>query len=121
MNELSLSKEQLRDALLVTGYEVLDYIPERVIPPVIVIGMRSPYVSPDTLGNGWLMNLELLAIASNATNDFATERVDEMIQSILQNIPAYCRIVSVQNPQSMSVNNAEYLGVGILVELSIEI
>ena len=67
------------------------------------------------------MNLELLVIADTATNEFATERVDEMIQSILQNVPAYCRVISVQNTQSMAANNTEYLGTSIAVELSIEI
>ena len=120
-NEITLSKAELKLDLQTAGLNVLDYVPERIVPPIVIINSASPYLTPNTLGNEYLMSLELVCIAATATNKQATEKLDELIEDVLKALPRYARMIRVNEPYQMQTNNAEYLAVNVSIELEITI
>jgi dihydrodipicolinate reductase len=118
-NEITLAKAEFKLDLDTAGVTVVDYIPERITPPIVIINTASPYLTPSTLGNEYKMNLELVIVAATATNKQASEKLDEAIEAILLAMPRYARVLSVNEPYEMATNNANYLSANISVELEI--
>jgi enamine deaminase RidA (YjgF/YER057c/UK114 family) len=118
-NEITLAKAEFKLDLDTAGVTVVDYIPERITPPIVIINTASPYLTPSTLGNEYKMNLELVVVAATATNKQASEKLDEAIEAILLAMPRYARVLSVNEPYEMATNNANYLSANISVELEI--
>lgn len=121
MNEITLAKEQFKDYLVSAGYRVSEFIPERITPPVIVIASGSPYLEPASIASEYLMNLEITLVAATATNKVATEKLDEMIEGVLNALPAFARLKNVATPQILTVNNADYLAADLVLDLRITI
>jgi len=120
-NEITISKAEFKLDLEDAGLTVLDYVPERIVPPIVIINSASPYLTPSSLGTEYLMNLELVLVAATATNKLATERLDEAIENALKAMPRYARVLRVNEPYEMQTNNANYLAANISVELEITI
>jgi hypothetical protein len=120
-NEITLSKAEFKLDLEAGGLTVLDYVPERIVPPIVIINSRTPYLEPSRLGTEYLLNLELVLIAATATNKQATEKLDEAIELALKAMPRYARVLQVNEPYEMQTNNASYLAANISVELEITI
>ena len=120
-NEITVSKAEFKLDLEDAGLTVLDYVPERIVPPIVIINSASPYLTPSSLGTEYLMNLELVLVAATATNKLATERLDEAIENALKAMPRYARVIRVKEPYEMQTNNASYLAANISVELEITI
>ena len=120
-NPITLAKEQFRDALIASSLDVKEYIPERIIPPVVVISDGSPFLEPESLSQEFIMNLELLLVAGTASNETSTEELESLISTALNGLPAYARIVNVGKPYALAVNNTEYLSASLFVEISITI
>lgn len=120
-NEITLSKAELKLDLQTAGLNVLDYVPERIVPPIVIINSASPYITPSTIGNEYIVSLELVCIAATATNKQATEKLDELIQNVLRAIPRYARMTRVNEPYQMQTNNAEYLSANVNIEIEITI
>lgn len=120
-NEITLSKQEFQLDLDTAGITVLDYVPERIVPPIVIMNSASPYLTPNTLGNEYILSLELVCVASTATNKQATEKLDEAIANVLTAMPRYARVTRVNEPYEMQTNNASYLAVNISVELEITI
>lgn len=121
MNEITTSKVQLKDALTAQNIEVLEYIPERIVPPIVVINNGQPYLVPESIKSEYILALELNCIAETATNEVASEKLDELIESVLNALPSYARLLRVGKPYELAVNNAAYLAADISVNLSITI
>ncbi|MFN9113404.1 MAG: hypothetical protein ACK5XN_25310 [Bacteroidota bacterium] len=120
-NEITLSKAEFKLDLEEAGLTVLDYIPERIVPPIVIINNRTPYLTPSRLGTEYLLNLELVLVASTATNKQASENLDQAIENALKAMPRYARVLQVNEPYEMQTNNASYLTASISVELEITI
>ena len=120
-NEITLSKSEFKLDLDAAGINVLDYVPERVVPPIVIINSASPYLPPSTIGNEYILSLELVVIAATATNKKATEQLDGAIADVLTALPRYARMTRVNEPYEMQTNNASYLSANISVELEITI
>jgi len=120
-NEITLSKAEFKLDLEAAGINVLDYVPERIVPPIVIINSASPYLTPSSLGSEYDLNLELVCVASTATNKQATEKLDEAIALVLTSMPRYARVIRVNEPYNMQTNNAEYLAANVSVELEITI
>ena len=120
-NEITLAKAEFKLDLDAAGLNVLDYVPERIVPPIVIINSASPYLTPSSLGTEYIMNLELVIVAATATNKQATEKLDEAIANVLTALPRYARLVRVNEPYNMQTNNAEYLAANCSVELDITI
>jgi hypothetical protein len=120
-NEITLSKQEFKLDLDTAGITVLEYVPERIVPPIVIINSASPYLTPSSLGKEYILGLELVCIASTATNKQATEKLDEAIADLLNAMPRYARVIQVNEPYEMQTNNASYLACNISVELEITI
>ena len=120
-NEITISKAEFKLDLEAAGIKILDYVPERIVPPIVIINSASPYLTPSSLGNEYILALELVCIAATATNKQATEKLDETISLVLNSMPRYSRVLRVNEPYNMQTNNAEYLAANISVELEITI
>lgn len=120
VNEITASKAEYALALTALGLKVSSFIPERVVPPVIIIGPGSPYLNATTIDRDeWIMNLELMVVASVAVNVKATELLDKAIETILNGNPGYAIVTSVGQPYALQTNNAEFLAANISVNLRI--
>jgi len=120
-NEITVSKAELKLDLEQAGIRVLDYVPERITPPIVIMSSASPYLTPSTLGTQYDLNLELVVIASTATNKQATENLDQAIHNVISAMPRYARVIRVNEPYNLQTNNAEYLSANISLELEITI
>lgn len=120
-SEITLSKAEFKLDLEQGGLTVSDFIPERIVPPIVIINNRSPYMEPSRLGTEYLLNLELVLVAATATNKKASEQLDQAIEDTLKAMPRYARVIAVNEPYEMQTNNASYLAANISVELEITI
>ncbi len=120
-NEITLSKAEFALDLTNAGLEVLDYVPERIVPPIVIITAGSPYLVAETVGNEYRLGLNLTLVASTATNEEATEALDELIANTVSAISTlgYVILKSVNPPYRLAANNAEYLASDLNLDLSI--
>jgi hypothetical protein len=119
VNEITASKAEYALALTELGLKVSSFIPERVVPPIVIISPGAPYLTPVTVDGEWLMNLQLIVVASVAVNVKSTELLDKALETILNGNPGYCRIVNVGQPYALQTNNAEFLAANVSVDLRI--
>lgn len=120
-NEITVSKQELQLDLQNAGLEVLDYVPERIVPPIIVMTAGSPYLAPETVGNAYRLGLTLTLIAMTATNEEATEALDALIADTVSALGdlGYVILKGVNPSFRLAANNAEYLASEINLDLSI--
>ncbi len=120
-NEITTSKAEFALDLQNAGLEVLDYVPERVVPPIIIISPDSQYLVPETVGNEYRLGLKLTLVAGTATNEQSTESLDDLIAQTVTAMAGFGYVVlrSVQQPYRLAANTAEYLATDITLDLSI--
>jgi hypothetical protein len=121
MNEITTAKAQFAAVLTGAGFRVSEYVPERTVPPVVIIASGSPYITPASIANEYIMNLTVSLVAATATNKQATEKLDDMVEAVLNVLPNYSRLSSVATPYILTVNNAEYLAADMVLDLRITI
>ncbi len=120
-NEITTARNQFSGVLESAGLKVSAFIPERVVPPIVIINSASPYMTASSIGNEYLLNLDLVCVAATATNKQATEKLDELIGDVLNALPMYAHLQLVGQPYIWAVNNAEYLTTIITIDLQITI
>ncbi|MFN7317882.1 MAG: hypothetical protein ACK5S6_00095 [bacterium] len=122
MSEINALKVEFSLELVGEGLNVLEYIPERITPPIILINAAQPYLQTAEFGE-WSLGVELVLVASTATNKKATENLDQLIEDTLNAITplSYARITSVNQPYNLQTNNAEYLAANIYCQLNLTI
>jgi hypothetical protein len=122
MSEINDAKVQFKTDLAAAGLNVLEYVPERITPPIVILNAASPYVTTAEFGE-YTLGLELVLVASTATNKKATENLDQQIENVLNAIEplSYVRLTSVNQPYNLQTNNAEYLSTNVYVQLAITI
>jgi hypothetical protein len=120
-NEITASKAEFALDLQTAGLDVLDYVPERIIPPIVIISSGSPYLVAETVGNEYRLGLNLTLVASTATNEEATEALDELIANTVSALSTlgYVILKTVNPPYRLAANNAEYLASDLNLDLSI--
>lgn len=120
-NEITASKAELALDLQNAGLDVLDYVPERLVPPLVVMTPGSPYLVPETVGNEYRLALNLTMVASTATNEEATEALDALIAQTVSAIGnlGYAVFRQVNPSYRLAANNAEYLASDLNIDLSI--
>jgi hypothetical protein len=120
-NEITISKGELALDLQNAGLEVLDYVPERIVPPIIVMTAGSPYLQPETVGNSYRLGLNLTLVAMTATNEEATEALDALVADTVSAIGGlgYAVLKQVNPSYRLAANNAEYLAADLNLDLSI--
>jgi hypothetical protein len=120
-NEITASKAEFALDLQTAGLEVLDYVPERIVPPIVIITAGSPYLVAETVGREFRLGLNLTLVASTATNEEATEALDELIADTVTAVTSlgYVILKTVNPPYRLAANNAEYLAADLYLDLSI--
>ena len=120
MSEINATKVEFKLELADAGLNVLEYIPERITPPIVIINSAQPYLQTAQFGE-WSLGLELVMVASTATNKKATENLDQLIEDVLNAIEPlkYVRITSVNQPYNLQTNNDEYLAANLFVQLDL--
>lgn len=121
MSEVGAAKAELALTLQAEGLDVYDYIPERVTPPVVVIRSGSPYMTTSSVGQEYLVNLELVVVAGFATNETSTDDLDDLIEATIKAIPADAGFQDVSQPYTLVMNGADYLASTIGIDLQISI
>ncbi len=122
MGAITEAREQLRDDLQAAGLNVVEFIPARITPPVVIIAAGSPYLEARSLADQYTLNLELTLVAQNATNEQATEKLDDLIEAVLAALPAYAVLNGgIGQPYGLGTNNADYLSANIPLNLVITI
>lgn len=121
VNEITASRQEYALALTSAGIKVSAVIPERIIPPVVVIAPGSPYLEPTTVADGWIMRLELMVIAMTAVNVKATESLESALEALILANPDYARIQSIGQPYALQTNNTEFLAANVSVDIRITI
>jgi hypothetical protein len=120
-NEITASKAEFALDLTTAGLDVLDYVPERIVPPIVIITPGSPYLVAETVGNEYRLGLNLTLVASTATNEEATLALDELIADTVNAVSklGYTVLKTVNPPFRLAANNAEYLASELNLDLSI--
>jgi hypothetical protein len=123
MNEITLSKNQFVAALKTAGLNVsiTSVIPDRITPPTIILRNASPYITPESLGKEYSLNFDLICIAATATNPKVSEKLDEVIEKVLNALPRYAVMNQVGQPYALTTGNAEYLASDIAITIHITI
>lgn len=119
VNEITASRAEYALALTALGLKVSSFIPERIVPPTVVLSPGSPYLEPVTVDGEFTMRLEVMVIAAHAVNAKATELLDKALETLLNGNPAYARIGNVSQPYALQTNNAEFLASNVTVDLRI--
>ena len=120
-NEITASKAEFALDLQNAGLDVLDYVPERIVPPIVIISSGSPYLVAETVGREFRLGLNLTLVAATATNEEATEALDELIADTVTAVTllGYVILNNVNTPYRLAANNAEYLACDLNLDLSI--
>ena len=120
-NEITANKAEFALDLQAAGLEVLDYVPERVVPPIVIISADSNYLTPETIGNQYRLGLRLTLVAATATNEQSTEELDQLISDVVSAVAdlGYVVLKTVASPYRLAVNTAEYFAADITLDLSI--
>lgn len=120
-NEITASKAEFALDLQNAGLDVLDYVPERIVPPIVIVSSGSPYLTAETVGREYRLGLNVTLVASTATNEEATEALDELIATTVSAITSlgYVVLKAVNTPYRLAANNAEYLATDLNIDLTI--
>lgn len=121
MSELGAAKAELALTLQSAGLDVYSYIPARVTPPVIVIRPGSPYVQPASVGQEFIVNLDLQVIAGTADNESSSDDLDDLIEAAINALPADAGLKDVSTPYALLANGNDYLAATIGLDLQISI
>ena len=78
-NEITASKAEFALDLQNAGLDVVDYVPERIVPPILIISAGSPYLTVESLHADYRLGLNVTLVATTATNESATEELDDLI------------------------------------------
>lgn len=120
-NIITQTRIDLANELIADGINADYYIPSRITPPLAIISPDSNYVSQGDSFATFGIALEVTLVAQTASNDKATEDLDNLIVSAIGAIPAQWRIESVDQPFTLSVNNADYLATRMALTTQITI
>jgi hypothetical protein len=123
VSEITAAKAEFALALADAGLDVVDYIPGRVVPPVVIISSGSPYITPETVGNEYELNLDLKCVAMTADNQMATNALDLLVEQVINALSDlhYIQMKQVNQPYALEANGAVYLAadVGVLVSITL--
>jgi hypothetical protein len=122
-NEITLAKQEFALDLTSAGLTVqlVDYVPDRITPPVVLLKSASPYLTPASIGNEYILHFDVVCVAQTATNAVASEKLDAIVADVINALPGYAEMVSVAQPYSLLTGTAEYLAADISVNISITI
>ena len=106
LSEVSAS---VGDSLRSADLKVSDFVPAKIVPPLVIIGTGDPYLEEaGTFADEVIVYLELFCVVGTSTNSAATAALNDMIQTVLFNVGDW-DIVRVSAPYVATANDAYYL------------
>ena len=113
MNMLATERHNITLALTqAMDVEVHSFIPGRPTPPCIVIEPGGPYLEEGETYCDFNVRHSLILLADNATNETATQLLDQMICECIDALDKW-NIESVDQPSQFEINNNVFLGTRI--------
>ena len=111
-NTLKATRDELALQLTQAGVTVIPYIPERIIPPVALIEAGAPYMEIGETFCEFKVQLSVMLFAANATNEEATNQLDQVICDVLDEVDTFMVDV-VEQPGNYEIPAGQYLGTRI--------
>lgn len=110
MAGLTNARVGVAEDLTNAGLRVVDHLPERITPPLVVIGLGDPYVEEsDSFDNTeFVVRLSLGLIVGASTNAVASRAIDTMIETVLFNLGDWT-IDNVEQPGLRSYHDSLFL------------
>ena len=106
---LTTTRAELAVRLGGLGYAVSDHVPNRILPPAVIISTQDPYVTEGETFREQEMqvHLSLFLVAGTAQNDAATRALDQMIEAAISVLTGWT--VSVSAPYMATVAGSQFL------------
>lgn len=123
MNTLTDARASLAAILTDAGLTALDFLPERINPPVALITAGAPWVANGETFGSFEVRYVVTLVAPKATNDTATDTLDALAAEALVavcNAPDW-GVDRVDEPHMLVVNGGEYLAASLTVVLATDI
>lgn len=120
MSALAELRQDLRDALEEQGLKAVEYLPERLSPPVALVSASDLYIEQGLTNCLFKVTLEVTLVAAKAVNERATNDLDTMIESAILATGDWF-IDSINAPFLLEANNAQYLACKMQLNQNIEI
>lgn len=119
---LSEVAASVAEDLQAAGLKTSDFVPPKVVPPLVIIGTGDPYVEEGKTYNQseFVVHLELFCVTGTATNSAATTALNEMIETVIFNLGDWT-IDGVSAPYMASANDAQYLTARVSITKTITI
>lgn len=108
------------EALEAAGINAVEYVPERVSPPIAIIKAGAPYVEQGQTFTEFQVRLDVRIVAGTATNEVATSALDQLISDAIIALGDWT-IELVSEPEMLLVNNAQYLSARLSITTNIQI
>ncbi len=121
VNVITQAKINLANELISDGITTEYYVPPRITPPLAIISPDNTYVTQGDTFATFELGLNITLVAQSASNEKASEDLDELIVTAIGAIPAMWRIDSVEQPFALSANNAEYIATRMALTTQITI
>jgi len=112
MNTLAACRQELRLLLATVGVTVYDYVPNRVVPPAVVLQPAGTWIEPGETFCDVEISFDVIAVASPVTNETATAELDQLVMDVLDAIDTW-EINGVSAPDALTSGGTEYLSAAI--------
>lgn len=117
MGAITDKRNEIRDALVDTGYIVYGYPAENMSLPSIVLVPGNPYIEIESLGSSPRLRGQFNATLLVAANDnqAALINLETMIESVLANLPNGLTIGTFGNPKISQVGPSDVLTTDVVI------
>lgn len=114
---IAASRSALAALIEGAGVTCLEYIPERVTPPIAIMEPTSEWVASGEAFGEYRIGYDVTLVTQTASNNKATTDLDTMVEDVLNAVAdtAGFYSTSVSAPAVLAVNNAEYLSVAVTI------
>lgn len=84
-------------------------MPDRIVPPAVVVQAGSPYLGAGSVFGTFLARWEVLVVGAVGANEKAQDALDEAAENaVVELVNAGYTVESVSQPYALSANNAQY-------------
>ena len=99
------------------GLRAMEYVPERITPPMAVVQPAGDWVASGDTFAAFRVGFDVTLIVQTASNQVVASELDHLVDETLAAITAATGFYAsaVSSPTLLSVQNAEYLSTTITV------
>lgn len=111
-NTLRAVRNEASFLLTAAGVTTYEFVPPRAVPPAAVIEAGSPYMEQGETFTDFLVRINVVLLASTATNEEATNELDQLLCDAIDALETF-DVEAVDQPSTFDMNGNQYLGVRI--------